>query len=70
LLAAPILVLLSAIWLWGNFTFDFQPSELAIFGAATFIRYAVTENGEGTIIEGAALLAVHSIFAAATFFFT
>jgi Ca2+/H+ antiporter len=67
---APILVLFSALWLGSHFTFDFQPIELAIFGAATCIFYAVTEEGEGTSVEGAAPLAVYAIFAAATFFFT
>jgi Ca2+:H+ antiporter len=70
LLAAPILVLASALFFGSNFTFDFQPIELAIFGAATFIFYAVTEDGEGTIVEGAALLVVYAIFALATLFFT
>ena len=69
LLAAPILVLISAFLLGGDFTFDFEPIELAIFGAAMFIFYAVTEDGEGTIVEGAALLVVYAIFAVATLFF-
>jgi len=69
LLAAPILVLISAFFFGSQFTFDFLPIELAIFGAATFIFYAVTEDGEVTIVEGAALLVVYAIFAAATYFF-
>jgi Ca2+:H+ antiporter len=69
LLAAPILVLVSAILFPDHaFSFDFTPIELAIFGAATFIFYAVTEDGEGTVVEGAALLAVYAIFAVGTLF--
>jgi Ca2+:H+ antiporter len=69
LLAAPILVLVSAVLFPEHaFAFDFTPIELAVFGAATFIFYAVTEDGEGTFVEGAALLAVYAIFAVATLF--
>jgi len=69
LLAAPILVLVSAILFPEHaFSFDFTPIELAVFGAATFIFYAVTEDGEGTFVEGAALLAVYAIFAVGTLF--
>jgi Ca2+:H+ antiporter len=69
LLAAPILVLVSAILFPDHaFSFDFTPIELAVFGAATFIFYAVTEDGEGTFVEGAALLAVYAIFAVGTLF--
>jgi Ca2+/H+ antiporter len=69
LLAAPILVLVSALWFPEHaFSFDFTPIELAVFGAATFIFYAVTEDGEGTFVEGAALLAVYAIFAVGTLF--
>ena len=69
LLAAALLVLVSAILFPDHaFSFDFTPVELAVFGAATFNFYAVTEDGEGTIVEGAALLAVYAIFAVGTLF--
>lgn len=76
LLAAPILVLASIalVGIFGfagpAFSFEFEPIELAVFGAATFIFYAVTEDGEGTWLEGAALIAAYVIFAFATLLLT
>jgi Ca2+:H+ antiporter len=67
--AAPILVLASVVLVPNHaFSFDFTPIELAVFVAATFIFYAATEDGQGTFVEGAALLAVDAIIAVGTLY--
>jgi Ca2+:H+ antiporter len=50
------------------FALIFQPIELAVFGLAAFLFYLVTEDGEGTWLEGVQLLAFYFIFAGTAFF--
>jgi Ca2+:H+ antiporter len=68
LLAAPLFVLLSFFIAPQPFALLFSPIELAVFGLATFLFYLVTEDGEGTWLEGALLLAFYLIFAGTALF--
>ena len=69
LLAAPIFVITSLFLNPSNpFALIFQPIELAVFGLAAFLFYLVTEDGEGTWLEGVQLLAFYFIFAGTAFF--
>ncbi len=69
LLAAPIFVLVSILIQAAHpFTLIFTPIELAVFGLATFLFYLVTEDGEGTWLEGVQLIAFYLIFAGTAYF--
>ncbi len=68
LLAAPLFVLLSFVIAPRPFALLFSPIELAVFALATFLFYLVTEDGEGTWLEGALLLAFYLIFAGTALF--
>ncbi len=68
LLAAPAFVLLSFFISAHPFVLIFTPIELAVFAMATILFYLVTEDGEGTWLEGALLLAFYLIFAGTAFF--
>ncbi len=69
LLATPVFVLASFFVSPHPFTLIFKPLELAVFALATFLFYLVTEDGEGTWLEGALLLAFYLIFAGTAYFF-
>jgi Ca2+:H+ antiporter len=67
LLAAPIFVFVS--WfLGGNFDLFFDKFQLGVFALAAFLFYLVTEDGEGSWLEGVQLLAFYIIFAVVAFF--
>ncbi len=69
LLAAPLFVLVSFFLNPAHpFALIFAPIELAVFALAAFLFYLVTEDGEGTWLEGAQLLAFYFIFAGTAFF--
>jgi Ca2+:H+ antiporter len=69
LLAAPIFVIASLFLNPSNpFALIFTPVELAVFALAAFLFYLVTEDGEGTWLEGVQLLAFYIIFAGVAFF--
>lgn len=69
LLSAPIFVIVSYFIDPANtFGLLFTPLELAVFGLAAFLFYLVTEDGEGTWLEGVQLLAFYLIFAGVAFF--
>jgi Ca2+:H+ antiporter len=68
LLATPVFVLASFFVSPHPFTLIFKPIELAVFAMATFLFYLVTEDGEGTWLEGALLLAFYLIFAGTAYF--
>lgn len=69
LLAAPIFVFVSLFLNPAHpFALIFAPLELAVFALAAFLFYLVTEDVEGTWLEGAQLLAFYVIFAGTAFF--
>ncbi|MBA3824484.1 MAG: calcium/proton exchanger [Ktedonobacterales bacterium] len=69
LLAAPIFVIASLFLSPDKpFALIFTPIELAVFALAAFLFYLVTEDGEGTWLEGVQLLAFYLIFAGVAFF--
>jgi len=68
LLATPVFVLASFFISPHPFTLVFKPIELGVFALATFLFYLVTEDGEGTWLEGALLLAFYLIFAGTAYF--
>lgn len=68
LLAAPLFVLLSFFISPQPMALLFSPMELAVFALATFLFYLITEDGEGTWLEGALLLGFYFIFAGTAFF--
>lgn len=69
LLATPIFVVASYFISPGQpFGLIFNTLELAVFGLAAFLFYLVTEDGEGTWLEGIQLFAFYLIFAGVAFF--
>ena len=68
LLAAPLFVIVSIFLGGSRFDLFFNRFELAAFGLATFLFYLVTEDGEGSWLEGIQLLAFYFIFAGAALF--
>lgn len=69
LLAAPLFVLISFFVNPNHpFALIFKPIELTVFALAAFLFYLVTEDGEGTWLEGVQLLAFYLIFAGVAFF--
>ena len=69
LLATPVFVVASYFITPGQpFGLIFNTLELAVFGLAAFLFYLVTEDGEGTWLEGVQLLAFYAIFAGVAFY--